>query len=487
MAGKNIRQQFNGAWVFTDSNNRSVFERDKLNLLPRIGGAFRVNDHSALRVGYARYLTPSSRIRDALGDFVNQYSGYAAITTASGFLSGVPRATLSNPFPATTPVSPLIINPVQAGRAQTLGRYTNLGNSIGTANSATDGLDAPFQKPPINDRFNISYQRGIWGKMVVDFEYFLNNGHRLPYAVDINAADPEFSYSVARSVLNQTVANPFFNILTTAQFPGSLRNSSTVTVASLLRPFPQYGVINQTNIPGRKERLHSLSVQLQRPYSKGLSFVLSYAYNREQTTEFYDDLAAYQRNFTWFDTESPRHRMTNAITWDIPVGRGRKLFKDSSKALDYVVGGWQLTSTSRFYSGRLLTFGQNLLVTGDPRLSNPTEGVNGAWFNTAVFSALPTSTNAADPPNLRRRDNPRNFPGLRGPAVRQTDMTLSKSFSITERFRLETRVESYNIFNQLNWENPGVDFNNPATFGKVTRKHVAYVGREVQYGLRLVF
>ena len=74
-----------------------------------------------------------------------------------------------------------------------------------------------------------------------------------------------------------------------------------------------------------------------------------------------------------------------------------------------------------------------------------------------------------------------------GPSVWQTDMTMSKSFHITERFRLETRVEAYNAFNHLNWENPGVDFNNQATFGRVTRRHVAYTGREIQYGLRLVF
>ena len=66
-------------------------------------------------------------------------------------------------------------------------------------------------------------------------------------------------------------------------------------------------------------------------------------------------------------------------------------------------------------------------------------------------------------------------------------MTMSKSFSLTERFRLEARVEAYNAFNHLNRENPGVDFNSRATFGKVTRRHVAYTGREIQYGLRLVF
>ena len=65
-------------------------------------------------------------------------------------------------------------------------------------------------------------------------------------------------------------------------------------------------------------------------------------------------------------------------------------------------------------------------------------------------------------------------------------MTLSKSFRLTERFRLEARVEGYNVFNHINLANPIVDFNN-ANFGKITTKLVAYNGREMQFGLRLVF
>ena len=65
-------------------------------------------------------------------------------------------------------------------------------------------------------------------------------------------------------------------------------------------------------------------------------------------------------------------------------------------------------------------------------------------------------------------------------------MTISKSFSLTERFKLEVRGEAYNVFNRVQLANPIVDFNN-ANFGKITSKLVAYNGREVQYGLRLVF
>jgi hypothetical protein len=48
--------------------------------------------------------------------------------------------------------------------------------------------------------------------------------------------DPSFSYETSKAVLNANVANPFLNYLTPDKFPGSLRNSGTVSVASLLRP-----------------------------------------------------------------------------------------------------------------------------------------------------------------------------------------------------------------------------------------------------------
>lgn len=470
LATRNITQQFTGAWQFADENNRNAWEREKFNLLPRLGLALRLDDRSAFRFGYSRYMAPSQRIRDPLGDFVEQYTGFATTTFVLPNVNGVPQQTLSNPFPTGR-------NPVQRDTGQTLGRYTNLGNPF--------TLDALEQKPPVNDRFSFSYQREVWGRVVLDLDYFINAGHNLPATIDLNMADPEFSYTVPRSVLNQQVANPFFNILTPQQFPGTLRNPSTVTVGSLLRPFPHYGAINQANTPIRKERLHSLSIQAQRPYSKGVSFIVAYAYNREKTTEFFDDLATYARRLQWFDTETPRHRFTNAITWDIPVGRGRWLLSDAPRAVDMALGGWQFTTTTRLYSGRLLQFG-SLVVNGDPVLDSPTTGTTGQWFNRAAFSPLPTSSNASDPPNLTRRSSPRNFPGLYGPGSWQTDITLSKSFRITERFRLETRVEAYNAFNHLNWENPITDINN-SNFGRVVAKHVAYTGREIQYGLRLVF
>jgi len=484
LASKNERQLFNGAWIFATSDNRSAWHRDKMNLLPRLGGAFRLDDKSVVRFGWGRYMSPSSKIRDPLGDFVNQYAGFStstpaatlAVVAGNGQTGVVPRATLSNPWPAG-------ITPIQLPLGQSLGRYTNLGNSIGTAANATNGIDQYRLLPAINDRFSFSFQRQMWGHFILDFEYFFNRETNLPYSVDINMVDPAFSYETPKADFNKSVPNPFFNYLTPDKFPGTLRTQATITQGALLRPYPQYGVINQTNTSGRGEHLHSFEIQAQRPFTKGLSVLVAYAYQREQTQEFFDDLATYARRFEWRDTDTPRNRLTSAVSWDIPIGRGRAYFKSTPKAVDMVVGGWTFTSTLRLYSGRPLFFTQNLIVDGNPKLSNPTQN---AYFDTTKFHALPTSTDPALPPNLHKRDNLWIYPGLFGPGVEQVDMTMTKSFKISERFRVEARVEGYNMFNHINLANPTVDFTS-SNFGKITTKLVAYNGREMQYGLRLIF
>ena len=491
LTSKGEKQLFNGAWIFATTQNRSAWHRNKLNLLPRLGGAYRFGDKSVVRLGWGRYMSPSSKIRDPLGDFVNQYAGFStstpaatlAVVAGNGQTGVVPRATLSNPWPAA-------ITPIQLPLGQSLGRYTNLGNSIGTAANATNGIDQHNLLPAVNDRFSFSFQRQIWGHFILDFEYFYNHEKNLPYSVDINMVDPAFSYETPKSVFNLSVTNPFFNYLAPDKFPGTLRTTSSITQGALLRPYPQYGVINQTNTSGRGEHLHSYEISVQRPFTKGLSVLAAYAYQHEQTQEFFDDLATYARRFQWRDTDTPGNRFTSAVSWDIPIGKGRSYLKDVPKGVDYVIGGWTFTTTARLYSGRPLFFTQNLIVDGNPKINNPTQTL---YFDTTKFHKLPTTTNPDgvtannnDPVNLHKRDNPWTYPGLFGPGVEQVDMTMSKSFKLTERFRLEARVEGYNMFNHINLANPTVDFTS-ANFGKITTKLVAYNGREMQYGLRFVF
>ena len=185
------------------------------------------------------------------------------------------------------------MNPLIEPYGQSYGRYTNLGSAVGSTTTAPSGLDQYEMKPQINDRFNLSYQRKIWGGIITDFSYFYNRASRVPYLIDLNMMDPAFKYQY-KTLLNTQVTNPFRNYLTVDKFPGALRNTSTVTLGSLLKPYPQYTNIYQNATNGKKGKTHTFEVRAQRPFVKGLSFVVSYAYSKEQTQQWFDDLATYE-------------------------------------------------------------------------------------------------------------------------------------------------------------------------------------------------
>jgi hypothetical protein len=465
MASKNYSYKFNGAWVFVSEDNPHAWHTTPWNFLPRFGANYRLTDDSVARFGYARFLMPTSNVRDTLGDFVNQYSGFAQTTNTLGLANGVPQQSLANPFPAG-------LNPVIEPYGQSYGRYTNLGSAV--------SLDQYELRPQINDRFTVSYQKELAFKTVIDATYFFNLGTRVPYDINLNQMDPAFRYE-QKTLLNTQVANPFRNYLTPDKFPGQLRNNATVSLGSLLVPYPQYGNIMQTNTDGRQRRTHTIDVRAQRPFTKGVTFTVGYAWNRERQQEWFDDRGQYlvltsggKDGWEWRPTDAPTHRIATAVTAVLPFGRGHALLSNIPQALDLAIGGWQYTATAKYYSGRPLLFTTSYLVSGDPKLDSPTRD---RWFDTSKFAVADSFT---------PRSNPWYFDRLNGPGTFVTDWTLTKMFNLSGRYRMEARVEAYNALNSIVWDNPDLNIAS-ANFGKVTRKRLAWNGREIQFGLRFVF
>ncbi len=465
MASKGYGYTYNGAWVFASDDDPHAWHSTWKNFMPRVGVNYRMGDNAVLRGAYARYQMPISNVRDTLGDFVNQYAGYAQTTNTLGLATGRPQQLLANPYPANNPV----IEPY----GQAYGRYTNLGGAV--------SLDEYELRPQINDRFNVSFQKQIWADVILDLNYFFNLGTRVPYTIDVNMMDPAFRYEL-KTALNTQVPNPFRNYLTVDKFPGALRNNTTVTLGSLLKPYPQYTAINQTNTNGKQLRTQTAEIRAQRPFAQGVSFMVAYAWDRARIQQWFDDLATYktlqtdgEEGWTWLPVaNSPTHRFTAAATIQIPVGHGRKYGADMPTALDLLVGGWQYTISARLYSGRPLLFGTSYAVSGNPKLDNPTRD---QWFDTTKFAVL-SDTNTP-------RTNPWYFDGLNGPGAQFVDMTLTKSFTFG-KYRLETRLEAYNALNTIVWDNPDLTISS-SNFGKVTRKRTDGLGREIQFGLRFVF
>ena len=430
--------------------------------MPRIGGAYAINSKTALRFGYARYINPPmDLIAAASAMLLGPAYGYSVSSSAIAPLTGIPQTSLSNPFPSGNPLQPI--------PGQSLGRYTNLGDSV--------TWDDQNMSTGVNDRYNLSLQRQLPGNMLVDGTFFMILSHNLPYNALENLADPNLTYYY-KAQLSATVANPFYNnpSLPPSVFPGPLRNQKNVAISTLLTPYPQYGTLTQANTPGMLSRTFSPQIRVTRRFTHGLGFTASYVSPLTRSTGFFNGQANYSQYYgikTFQGTANPRHAVNVSGTYELPFGKNRQFLSGAPKALDLVVGGWSCSPIFSYSAGSPLLFGNLQQVkTGSPKLADPTFN---EWFDTSFFKTALANT---------PRTNPNYYDGLTGPRNWNIDSTLSKQFRIHERYRVELRMEAYNLLNKIMWADPPVAINN-ALFGKVTKQ--SNTGREFQYTLRIHF
>ena len=468
-----------GMWSFTSSSHPGMWDAPKLALQPRAGLAFRVDDKTSLRFGYARYTIPTEYNMDIAPGFETvsflepPFYGQTGYQNTLGLLAGVPQQTFSDPFPAGK--NPLL--PIK-GNA--------FGSNLGRGGQTLLWYKKNFQKA-YNDRINVSFQRQLPKELVVSATYFANFGHQL-YTRNLNAMDPRLNMKYQNS-LSATVNNPFYNYLTPDLLPGGgLRSQPTVTLSSLLKPYPQYGDLFQAGTCCAGERYNSVELKLQKAFSKGYNFLVAYVYVREKTQVYFNDAGTFFNQMTWQDSDQSRHHLTAASTYEVPVGRGRTYLSKIPKAADFLVGGWKLTGMGTFLSGSYPRFG-NLLVTGNPCVANPTRG---NWFNTTAFSQIPANTYVL-------RNNPWQYDCLKSPSFINIDASLAKTFNITERVHTEFKMNAYNALNKLNLAPPNTDINSSqfgtalfqgspgGTYGSGQGASTFSQGRQVELGLKIIF
>ena len=446
--------KFNGAWLFADSSHPGAYDVRKFTFEPRLGVAIRINDRTALRVGYARYVIPIDLLQSTVDTSLPTF-GYSAQTNVAPLLAGVPGARISDPFPSS---NPLILPAAKSHR-----RYTNLGDSAYWYN--------PDQHPGVNDRWNFSIQRQLPAQIHFDFTFFMNFGHNLPYNKEMNMADPQIMYDI-KSQWDQQVPNPFYHYLTPDVFPGALRNQKTVKIGSLLTPYSHYGSLTQRATDGALDHYRAFQFRVQRAFSKGFSFLFAYNYNQESSSDFFNAIDQYANHLILIPSNFPRHRASVAGSYDLPFGKGRRYLSNVHPVLNAIIGGWQTSHLLLINSGPFLRFGQMITDGSNPKLANPTRY---RWFDTSKFQR---------PLPYTLRTNPWQYPGVTGPRYWNMDSTLTKMFAIKERCNLEFRFEAYNLTNSFVPTNPDMSVTS-STFGRTLDQQNR--GREMQYSLRLQF
>jgi len=163
--------------------------------------------------------------------------------------------------------------------------------------------------------------------------------------------------------------------------------------------------------------------------------------------------------------------------------------------LKYLVAGWQVSGVTTIQSGSpvnvtLGTDWANIGITGQqrPDLVGAVPDLNCvADPDPTKFHQLMNCYDAtafALPAQFTFGNADRNI--LRGPKFMSTDLSFMKTVPIGGGARFQFRAEMYNIFNNVNYGNPGSTFGVPlaTSFGRITS---AGTMRQVQLGGKILF
>jgi len=243
----------------------------------------------------------------------------------------------------------------------------------------------------------------------------------------------------------------------------------------------------------------SLQAQLQRRFSQGLGLTVNYtwgkAINSVDASDWYLSWERIQpakywhlnRALTSFDRT---HNLEIMNIWELPFGSGKRWLSNRGRAVSAVVSGWQVNHLMSFMSGRPFTVwaSGNLDMPGSNQTADQVKPTVKQLGGIGVGTPFYDPTAYADV--TERRFGTSGFNSLRGPGVVNWDFGLFREFSITERFKLQFRMESFNFTNTPHFDIPDTDvtsdsFMEVSGTSALAREDIDE--RQFRLGLRLSF
>ncbi len=235
----------------------------------------------------------------------------------------------------------------------------------------------------------------------------------------------------------------------------------------------------------RRSYFHSLQLSLTKRFSRGFTLLASYTFSKA-LGNYYDEVVPWfipgADNLVYGPLDiDHRHRFVMSWVWDLPR------VPTTNPVLRTLLHGWEATGIGQYQSGGpyTVTSGRDNSLTGIGRDRAKLTGVSPdapagadkrAWFNPAAFAVNDIGTFGEV-----------GAGAFYGPPIFSWDMGFFKAFRFTERVNLQFRGEMFNIFNQVNFNNPNTNVSGGG-FGTITSTQ-PYAGdpRIIQFGLKLVF
>jgi Carboxypeptidase regulatory-like domain len=303
-------------------------------------------------------------------------------------------------------------------------------------------------KPNKSQMFNVGVQRQLPWNSVVDVTYVGTRGSNIFRSRNINVPLPGPGPLDPR--------RPYYSIA------------------------PNTPSINQRSGDG-KSWYDALQMKLDKRFSGGLQALVSYTYSRSEDTAFILHPS--------FDTRAPSfnkaidvpHNLVVSWTYELPVGPGKPYGKSDSVVVQKLLEGWGLNGITMYQSGQPLniTVASSLLNTGSGNWADVTCSDIGMperadqWFDTGCF---------ANPAQYQFGNY--EIGQVRGPRVVNTDFSFFKRTALGGSRSIEVRIETFNLFNHAQFNNPNTTFGN-SQFGRITSTRLP--SREIQLGARLIF
>lgn len=333
-------------------------------------------------------------------------------------------------------------------------------------------------RPPYAQNWNLSIQQALPSDTVLEVRYVGTKGTRLPRFIEANPS----IYRPGDSA----------NTVDARRIHAGCNNAGQCDFASV-------GLLSYSSNSG----YNALQTTLSRRFSDGVAFSTSYWFSK--TLDYVSsmnvagsaprlvsgendiaqnpfDLRA-ERGPSLFDAT---HRWTANATWQAP------LLRDASRFVRRVAGGWQLNGIVSVSSGTPFTVydSRNVAQQGShPEISgfagsrpdvisNPNIGPHRVeeWVSRSAFRRLDAISEAG-----RFGNAGRNI--VRGPGQSTVDLSVFKTWQISENVRLQFRAEAFNVLNHANFGVPVNDLVSP-NFGRIIE---AGPPRVLQAGLKLLF
>lgn len=421
----------------------SQVETDKNNFSPRAGFAYDLfgKGRSVLRGGYGLfYFLDRGGIDNQLAQNP-PFSGSVRYTFNQGY-----RITLSGQGPLNNNNNTLATQPLPLPSVNTSAAFLN--NPL----NANVLAILPNNKTSNVQQYNIQFQQQLTDTTALSVAYVGTRGRNLSLYYNLNGQSLSTGSSIPCPISGRTLGNCY----------------------------PGLGSVNVRDDNGRSE-YNSLQVQLERRFTRGWQYLAAYTFSKTKDNgngPFNSNANGinYVEAYTTSGIDFP-HVLSFQTVYQLPYGRGRQFGKDIPKALDFLIGGWQINSIFRAQSGSPFDVRVNnrlVNVSGDPYTNNDNTT---PYLRRAAFTPVTTGLG-----NLERNS-------LRSPSTYQLNFGLSKDFNFTETMKLQIRADAFNAFNTIQFGTPNTDYNNTSTFDGfgTIRGTAPFSNRQIQLGARLSF